>query len=155
MLADRGLPLRCPVGAHELCCLWQIKQFEAEADKPFRVHVVDDVVGHLLRVFQRLRLPPVADAGHDGFHEVIMVDAHECFAPLLRKSALDLKKFVMRPSLERFFFRAAPKNDAFLVAELHGLPIRNHRPLQHLAQVEFSGQFVAKYFRMVRGCTGL
>ena len=84
-----------------------------------------------------------------------MVDAHECFAPLLRKSALDLKKFVMRPSLERFFFWAAPKDDALLVAQLHGLPIWNHWPLQHLAQVEFSGQFVAEHFRMVHSRTGL
>ena len=80
-----------------------------------------------------------------------MADAHKGVEPLLRKSAFDLKKFMMRPSLERFFFRAAPKNDAFLVAELRGLPILNHRPLQNLAQVEFSGQFVAKRVPQRRG----
>ena len=37
----------------------------------------------------------MADAGHDDFHEVIMVDAHDCVAPLPGKSALDVKKFVM------------------------------------------------------------
>jgi len=73
-----------------------------------------------------------------------------CFA----NPRFDLKKFVMRPSLERFFFWAAPKDDAFLVAELHGLPHTGTIGLSSTwLRSNFRGQFVAKHFRMVRGCT--
>jgi len=80
----------------------------------------------------------MTNAHHNGSHQVVMVNPHERFAPLLCESALDLKKFVVRPSLERLFLLATSKNDALLVAELHWLPTRNHRPLQNPAQVELS-----------------
>src|ERR1035441_9933569 len=62
IFADERLAPRGPAVTHPNSRLRHAQQFQAKPDQPFRVHVVNDEVSHLLRVFERLGFSPVANA---------------------------------------------------------------------------------------------
>ena len=86
----------------------------------------------------------MADAGRNGLHKIVMIDAHDGLTPYFCVTPFDFEELSARPSFEGLLFRTPPKDDSSLVAELYGLAVRNHRSFENLAQIEMSGQFLAE-----------
>src|SRR6202022_4524038 len=104
-----------PIFDYPIYCLWSTQQVQTEPNQPFLIHVVDDGVCHLFRIFKVFGLPPMPQLTHNGLDHRRKIDGSQGSAPLPSCVTLKVQKFLLRPSFKRFLLRTSPKNDAFLV----------------------------------------
>jgi hypothetical protein len=144
VIAQRRPPPVYPVLDHPICCLGSPKQIQTKTDEPFGVHVVDDGICHLSRILQARGFSPTTQLTDDGLDHSCEIDSGQRSTPLPCYVALNVQKFSLRPSLERFLFGASPENDALLVAQLDGFSAGQEGTKENLLHVELPPQFAVE-----------
>src|ERR1039457_899903 len=105
--AKRRPPPPDPVLQSPILRLRDAKKIDAEAKKPFRIHMVDADVGHSPCVFQRFRLAQMrTDLAHDGFDPRVKIDGCKGATPPFGDLSFGFQKLARGPPAHRLLFLA-------------------------------------------------